>query len=156
MRKMIGKLTGLLLCLVLLTGCTAKDESNGDAAVSGEDLVIDVAELTSDISYFDYNASGTAMQLIARVDDAGMPKLSYNTCQSCNGSPYAYFEVMNGVLVCRNCGNQFSFDTVGETRNGGCMPIALSDYKVEDGKVIISAETLNGMKNAFTNWKKGL
>lgn len=59
------------------------------------------------------------MQVIARFDDSGVPKLSYNTCQSCAGSPYAYFEVQDGLLVCRNCGNLFGFDTIGETRSGG-------------------------------------
>ena len=143
----------LLLCLILMVACSSP---NGSNATVSSGLTIDVSELSGDISYYDYNADGIAMQLIARVDEAGTPKLSYNTCQSCAGSPYAYFEVVSGVLVCRNCGNRFGFDAIGETRNGGCMPMAVTDYTVEDDKVIVSAETLNGMKNAFKNWKKGL
>lgn len=30
------------------------------------------------------------------------------------------------MLVCRNCSNLFSYDAIGETRYGGCMPIALT------------------------------
>ena len=153
MKRKAITLVMLLLCLIFMAACS--DQNDSDAAVNSG-LTIDVSDLSSDISYFDYDADGIAMQLIARVDDAGTPKLSYNTCQSCAGSPYAYFEVVSGALVCRNCGNRFGFDTIGETRNGGCMPMAVTDYTVEDGKVIVSAETLNGMKNAFKNWKKGL
>lgn len=142
----------LLLCLIL-SSCAAKDAATGDA---GPGLIISADALTGEVSFFDYNAGGTAMQVIARVDDAGVPKLSYNTCQSCAGSPYAYFEAQNGRLVCRNCGNVFSYDTIGETRTGGCMPIAVEEYTVENGVISISAETLNGMKTKFVNWKKGL
>lgn len=60
------------------------------------------------------------------------------------------------MLVCRNCGNLFSYDAIGETRCGGCMPIALADYTVEDGAVVIAAETLEDVKDTFRNWKKGL
>ena len=145
--KRVALCVGLVVCLAL-TGCAAKDAASG--------LTIQVDELNSEVSFFDYNAGGTAMQVIARVDETGTPKLSYNTCQSCAGSPYAYFEVQNGALVCRNCGNRFGYDTIGEKRSGGCMPIAVEEYAVEDGVITISAETLNGMKASFANWKKGL
>ena len=155
MKRLIGTLITAALCLTLLSGCAGSGSDDPDAALSS-DLRIAIADLSSDISFIDYSAGGTAMQLIARVDGAGAPKLSYNTCQSCQGSPYAYFEVQGGALVCRNCGNRFSFDTVGEKRSGGCMPIAVEDYVIEDGYVVISAQTLNGMKQTFANWKKGL
>ena len=151
MRKAIYLMAAMILCLTALAGCSAQ---SGAANASG--LTIDVAELTGDVSFIDYNAGGTAMQLLARVDENGTPKLSYNTCQSCNGSPYAYFEVVDDLLVCRNCGNLFTFDTIGEKQAYGCLPIAVDEYTVEDGQVIVSAETLEGMKSAFANWKKGL
>lgn len=151
MRKTAYLIIMLALCLSLMSGCAGKD---GSAASGG--LTIHIAELTNDVSFIDYSAGDTAMQLLARVDSAGTPKLSYNTCQSCKGSPYAYFEVQNNALICRNCGNLFSFDAIGETSAVGCMPIALNDYTVEDGQVIIAAETLDSMKNIFSNWKKGL
>lgn len=148
MMKRLTVCACLVFSLLLLAGCGAKDAAAG--------LTINVDELSGDVSYFDYNAGGTAMQVMARLDESGTPKLSYNTCQSCAGSPYAYFEVQGGVLVCRNCGNLFGFDTIGEKRSGGCMPIAVEEYTVEDGVISISAETLNGMKASFANWKKGL
>lgn len=136
----------LCLCL-LLAGCSA---------ASGGDLTIRVADLSGEVSFIDYSAGGTAMQVIARLDGDGNPKLSYNTCQSCQGSPYAYFEVVSGALVCRNCGNRFGYDTIGEKRSGGCMPIAVEGYRVEEGQVTVPAEALESMKSAFANWKKGL
>ena len=74
-----------LSCCLLLAGCAAKDADAG--------LTIPVDALNGDAAFFDYDAGGTAMQVIARIDDSGVPKLSYNTCQSCAGSPFAYFEV---------------------------------------------------------------
>lgn len=96
------------------------------------------------------------MQVLARVDASGTPKLSYNTCQSCQGSPFAYFEVQNDLLVCRNCSNLFSYDSIGEKQAYGCMPITLDGYTVKDGKIIIPGAILGGMKDTFVNWKKGL
>ena len=87
MKRKAITLVMLLLCLIFMAACS--DQNDSDAAVNSG-LTIDVSDLSSDISYFDYDADGIAMQLIARVDDAGTPKLSYNTCQSCAGSPYAF------------------------------------------------------------------
>lgn len=156
MRKLVVLMIILMLCVAMLAGCSAKGTGDGAAPDAAFSLVIDIATLSGDVSFFDYNAGGTAMQLIARVDDSGAPKLSYNTCQSCQGSPFAYFEVVDGLLVCRNCGNLFTFDSIGQKQAYGCLPIAVDDYTVEDGRVIVSAETLDGMKSAFVNWKKGL
>lgn len=63
----------LLLCLcmvicLLLAGCSAGKETG---------LTIRLDELTGDVSFIDYNAGGTAVQVIARLSDAGVPKLSY-------------------------------------------------------------------------------
>lgn len=97
----------------------------------------------------------TAMQLIVRKDASGAVSLAYNTCQSCSGSPYAYYEVVGSCLVCRNCGNAFTFDKVGKS-GYGCHPWPLTDYTAEDGVITLPAEVLDNMAARFVNWKKGL
>lgn len=154
MWKRVYGLVLLVLCAALLAGCSGREAEEAAGGFAG--LVINVDELSSEVSFIDYDAGGTAMQLLARVDASGTPRLSYNTCQSCNGSPYAYFEVVGERLVCRNCGNLFDFDSIGAKAAYGCLPIAVEAYEVTEGQVLVSAETLNGMKSAFANWKKGL
>ncbi len=57
----------------------------------------------------------------------------------CNPSPRAYFKEQNGRLVCQNCGNVFTTDSVGET-TGGCNPMYI-DYKNTDGKLTASGRS---------------
>ena len=94
-----------------------------------------------------------AMQLIALGDGGNRVRLAYNTCQSCAGSPYAYFEYEDGVLICQNCGNRFGLDTVG-TVAGGCNPKPVSEASIEGGSAVISASELRAAAPAFANWKK--
>ena len=75
MKKAVWMIVSLMLCLAVMTGCSSKENGNG-AGASGDGLTIEVSALNSDVTYFDYNAGGTAMQVIARVDDTGMPRLS--------------------------------------------------------------------------------
>lgn len=92
------------------------------------------------------------MQLIAlRAGD--QVRLAYNTCQSCAGSPYAYFEYANGLLTCQNCGNQFSLDSVGAVV-GGCNPLPVGAASIEGDSVVIPTSELKATAPAFANWRK--
>lgn len=157
----------LWLCVATLTACssgndgaTASNTTAGTAASSvttanAEGLRIPLSELTQAVSYYDYNANGTPMQVLARIDESGVPHVSYNTCQSCAGSPYAYFETEGDDLVCQNCGNRFALSTIGQA-GYGCMPMMLTQYTVTEESIDISAETLNAARTQFKNWKVGL
>ena len=78
------------------------------------------------------------------------PRLSLNTCQVCNPSPRAYFKEQNGKLVCQNCGNVFTIDSVGET-TGGCNPMYI-DYKNTDGKLTVTVADLDTYTDQFASW----
>ena len=98
---------------------------------------------------------GTAMQLIARKDDAGNVRLAFNTCQSCGGSPYAWFEDLgDGTLQCQNCGLIFQLDTVGAEAAQGCNPVTITDYTVDGDTVTVSDAVLKANVERFANWKK--
>lgn len=92
------------------------------------------------------------MQLIVLKSSAGDVQLAYNTCQSCAGSPYAYFEYQNGVLVCQNCMNRFGLDSVGKVA-GGCNPMPVAGYQLDGDQVTIPADALTKAASSFRNWK---
>ena len=120
------------------------------AAVDG--LTIPLSSLTEQPLFIDCKQDGTAMQLIALIDGEGAPQLAYNTCQVCAGSPYAYFEYQNGVLVCQNCGNRFALSAVGKA-SGGCNPKPVTGYEKDGAQLIVSEEALAQASAAFKNWK---
>ena len=118
--------------------------------VENGEIAIDVDTLTSDPIYVNYDSNGTNIQLIAVKASDGTPRLSLNTCQVCNPSPRAYFKEQDGKLVCQNCGNTFTMDSVGET-SGGCNPTYI-DYKNTDGKLTVSTADLDTYADRFTSW----
>lgn len=119
-------------------------------AVENGEISIDADTLTSNPMYINYDSNGTNIQLIAVKGADGTPRLSLNTCQVCNPSPRAYFKEQNGRLVCQNCGNVFTTDSVGET-TGGCNPMYI-DYKNTDGKLTVSVADLDTYADQFASW----
>ena len=81
----------LLLILTALTGCSAQ-QTQADFTISRD-------QLTAEPLFADVKQGKTAMQIIALLDADGTPRLAYNTCQVCAGSPYAYFAYQQGALV---------------------------------------------------------
>ena len=125
----------LLLILTALTGCAAQ-QTQADFTISRD-------QLTAEPLFVDVKQDKTAMQIIALLDADGTPRLAYNTCQVCAGSPYAYFAYQQGALVCQNCGNAFDLSSV-------------TDYQTVADTITIPAAALKQASAAFANWKKGL
>lgn len=136
------------------TGSAGEASSDSGAETTTGDIIIDSADLSADASYYDYNADGTTVELFAIKTDDGEVRMALNTCQVCNGSPYAYFEQEDGDFVCQNCGNHFSADQIGES-SGGCnpVPVTADDYTEKDGVYTVSAEFLKENADRFTSWK---
>ena len=155
MRRKLFALALLVLTLALtLSGCGGDSKATEaapaeEAAVDG--LAIQVSELTAEPAFIDWKQDGVDMQLLALVN-GGEVQLAYNTCQSCAGSPYAYFEYENGTLTCQNCGNRFGLDSVGRVA-GGCNPKPVSDYSLDGGAVVIPTAELGSVAPAFKSWK---
>lgn len=150
---------GILLFLVtlMLAGCAVQDEKATDTNVNAEisTLTFSAAALTQEPAFVDWTQDGTAMQLIARKDETGAVRLAFNTCQSCGGSPYAWFEYRgNNTLQCQNCGLTFPMDTVGTTKAAGCNPVTITEFTVEGDTVTVPQSVLADNVQRFTNWKK--
>lgn len=62
------------------------------AAPAGGDIAFTAKEIGAQASYFDYDADGTTVQLLAVRASDDTVRMALNTCQVCNGSPYAYFD----------------------------------------------------------------
>lgn len=123
--------------------------------VRGSDLVIEANEIGTEASYIDYDANGTTVQVLAVRASDGSVRLALNTCQVCNGSPYAYFEQDGDSFVCQNCLNRFASTDVGKV-SGGCNPVPVAEdvYTEQDGTMTIPSAFLEENAYRFTNWKK--
>ena len=150
----------LFLAVLMLSACSAEPvlETQSDGAEPGPNvpaLMIDASSLTREPTFVDWEQDGTAMQLIARKDETGAVRLAFNTCQSCGGSPYAWFEYLgNNTLQCQNCGLTFPLDTVGTTRAAGCNPVTITEFTLDGETVSVPQSVLAENAPRFANWKK--
>ena len=136
------------------------DKGNNSGAAetltpSGSDLTVRTEEIGTAASFFDYDADGITVQVLAvRVSDDTV-RLALNTCQVCSGSSYAYFEQDGDDFVCQNCHNSFSSTDVGVV-SGGCNPVPVTAdvYKEDHGTLVIPASFLDENAARFENWKK--
>ncbi|MDE8702925.1 DUF2318 domain-containing protein [Adlercreutzia equolifaciens] len=115
---------------------------------------IDTSTLSHTPQFFDYDANGTTVEFMALKASDGTTRAALNTCQVCNGSPYAYFVETADGLQCQNCGSVFSLDQVG-IASGGCnpAPISASSFTESDGVLSFDTSVLDGFVSAFNNWK---
>ena len=152
----------LLLCVLLLSGCSAQGTTGTPAVTEAPapteapaaDLVIPLSLLGEEPAFIDWMEGATAMQLIGLRDADGTVRLAFNTCQSCGGSPYAYFEYQgDGVMQCQNCGLLFRTATVGSPKAAGCNPVTISEFTVDAESVTVPAAVLQANVGRFTNWK---
>lgn len=157
--------TATVLVVAVLTFALPKIlEGNGVAGAAdpkaeqfaqGQDVVIKASDISSDASYYDYDANGTKVQLFAVKASDGTARVALNTCQVCQASPKAYFVQNGDNFVCQNCGNSFASTQVGDAAQG-CDPIPVTnaDYTIKDNTIVVPASFLDQYASSFTNWKK--
>ncbi|MBQ9648533.1 MAG: DUF2318 domain-containing protein [Oscillospiraceae bacterium] len=128
-------------------------ETGGGYAERSEDgdLVIRASELSSDAISFYRFAEGSKIELIAIRGADGAAYAALGTCQSCNGSPNAYYTQNGGVLQCNNCGLTFPLSIIGAD-GAGCHPIMMDDSVTERSgdDLVIDAERLSAYEPLFT------
>lgn len=162
----------VLLCLMaaLLTACGKQNTpaaKSGSEEVSkevsketdektseGTDLVIPVADITEEASFYPVEVDGVEMEVIAVMAEDGSIRTAFNTCQVCYDSGRGYYKQEGSALVCQNCGNQFPMSHV-EVEAGGCnpWPIFDEDKTVTDESITISYGFLQESEQIFSNWK---
>ncbi len=134
---------------------TEVTEDEQSSSVSDGGIEISTAEIGTQASYYDTEIDGTTVEILAVLASDGTVHLAMNTCQVCNGSPYAYFEQDGDYFVCQNCGNRFSSDEIGLV-SGGCNPVPVTedDYTENDGIITVSESFLEENAYRFSKWKQ--
>lgn len=122
------------------------------ASVSNDNIVINKANITDKITYIDYKYENTDIGLLAVKDSTGDVKVVVNTCQSCNGSPNAYFLQVGDSIECQNCKNQFKIDYLDYLVDYGCNPLAITIIIKEEEKIYIPLNQIEELKEKFNNW----
>ena len=136
------------------TGSASAEEAAEKSTAAGE-LRIEADGLSTEPLFIDVEEDGTAMQVIALKDGDGKVRLAFNTCQSCGGSPYAWFEDLgDGRLQCQNCHQTFPLETVGTAGSVGCSPVPITEFTVEGSVVTVPEAVLKENTGRFENWKK--
>ena len=168
--KKISVLLFMLILAFSLTGCDSKEEQKssgktpiGLKEVTGEvvkanidsdgNIIINESDITDQVVYVSYEYDGVIIGLLAVKDSNGSVKVVINTCQSCGGSPYAYFVQVGNKIQCQNCGNVFAIDDLDNLVENGCNPIAIEDKHTKDGVITIGTEQLKELKSKFENWE---
>lgn len=176
MKKLVYLLFAFASFFLLLTGCDNNEQKNTKLTNSNQsssplnlkkvtdniveatldknnNIVINKSDITEKATYIIYEYEDTTIGLIAVKDSKGNVKVVVNTCQSCAGSPYAYFVQVGDKIQCQNCGNTFAIDDLDNLVAGGCNPIGLTDKKEDKTKITIGTNQLKDLKAKFSNWQ---
>ena len=170
--KKISLILVIFVSFFILTGCTnetAKEDNKDSKAPAGlkevtgkivkaeldsdGNIVINEEEITEEAIYISYEYEGVTIGLIAVRNSEGKVIVVVNTCQSCGGSPYAYFVQVGNKIQCQNCGNLFAIDDLDNLTPNGCNPIGIEERIDKEGKITIGTKQLKELKNKFENWK---
>ncbi|MDR0851046.1 MAG: DUF2318 domain-containing protein [Clostridiales Family XIII bacterium] len=157
-----GKRSSLIAVLVLtivllLAGCGGSGEGGSVTAAAtpaGQDIVINVGDITETARFYPTEVDGTAVEILALRAPDGTIRTAFNTCQVCYGSGKGYYVQDGDVLVCQNCKNRFKASQV-EVISGGCNPIPImpENKVVTEETITIPAGYIKLAKDAFANWK---
>ncbi|MBP5209012.1 MAG: DUF2318 domain-containing protein [Clostridia bacterium] len=165
MKKSISFVLVIILACALLSACSNNGdpvgENTGDAARSAKytelqpddsgTVTILTDGVTKTARFFNYDADGVTVQLVALRDKKDGVHIAFNTCQSCSPSPKAYYQQSGGVLKCTNCGFTFEPEQVGITA-GGCNPWPIDGVSIGENEIKIPVSSLDGMRSTFTSW----
>lgn len=123
------------------------------AAEINEDgnLVIYADRLSQEQVSFIRISENSRIELLSRLGDDGMVKAALGTCQSCNGSPRAYYTQEGSELKCNNCGLTFPISVL-DSPGGGCHPIMLDEesMKYDGNDLVIDPEGLSVYEKLFS------
>ena len=156
-KKRICTVLLALLC-ALLSACSGGAKVTGAEAATfselnadGETVTIPTDGIAQTARFFNYDADGVTVQLVALRDGGGKVHAAFNTCQSCSPSPKAYYRQTGDVLECANCGFTFAPEEVGIT-HGVCNPWPVAGIVIGDDEITVPTASLDEMRPAFLSW----
>ncbi len=121
------------------------------AEINEGNMVIYADRLSSEQVSFIRISENSRIELLARLGDDGMVKAALGTCQSCNGSPGAYYTQEGDQLKCNNCGLTFPISVL-DSPGGGCHPIMLKEeiVRYEGNNLVIDLDGLSAYEDLFS------
>lgn len=147
------KALALLLLLFITLPVSAKASRFIDVKANAEgNLVIETSGITKEATFVNYATGGVVIQLLLVRAEDGSIRTTFNTCQSCNPSPRAYFVQKGSTFTCQNCGNSFPLRQIGLTK-GGCNPAPVYEKRMDGTSLIIPASYLSQYAANFKNWQ---
>ncbi len=123
------------------TGQVTRESGPGD----GEVLRIPRSEITAELDVRTYDADGVEVRFMVVEDQDGEVRTAFDACDFCGGR--LGYEQVGQEVECRNCGQRFRIDQLGEANlAGGCWPSFLS-HEIEDDEVLIPLDEIH--ENAY-------
>ena len=128
-----------------------KASTSSQAEINEGNLVIYADRLSSDQISFIRISEDSHIELLARLGDDGTVKAALGTCQSCNGSPGAYYTQEGDELKCNNCGLTFPISVL-DRPGGGSHPIMLKEeiVRYEGNNLVIDLGGLSAYEDLFS------
>ena len=154
MRKNVFLVLSFVLIMTLIHAYGSEPVNSVEESETAIVSFVDITELAEEPMFIDAAADGLGIQLIT-VRAGNEVRLAFNTCQACQGSPWAWFEYLgDGVLQCQNCHQTFGMEIVGTEEAIGCCPITISDFNVEGNLLTVPETVLTDNAFRFKNWKQ--
>lgn len=165
MKKPIRIALALIAACIVFSACSNGNQPAGENA-DAETNYVKYTELRADENgtvtipaegvsqtarFFNYDADGVTVQLVALRDKAGGVHIAFNTCQNCSPSPKAYYQQSGDVLKCTNCGFTFEPEKVGIAA-GGCNPWPIDGVSIGDDEITVPTAALAAMRSTFASW----
>ena len=153
-RKWLCFALATAIVCVLLSSCSGGETYAKYTELQPDDngtVTILTEGITKTARYFNYDANGVTVQLVALCDKNDGVHIAFNTCQNCSPSPKAYYQQSGDVLKCTNCGFTFEPEQVGITA-GGCNPWPIDGVSIGENEIKIPASSLETMRSTFASW----
>lgn len=134
----IGAGAAAALVAASLSGC-------GSSAYA--DIAYDASGMSEgEVAFVPFGDESNGRLIVAMTDEGPIAKL--DTCNSCNGSPHAYYEDLgDGVIQCQNCGFTFEVNNL-DSSQGGCSPMDVK-HSVDGDTVTVKAGELSSSEELF-------
>ena len=115
-----------------------------------QDLIIRTADISEYALFYPVTIDGFSIEiLVVRAPDNTI-RTAFNACIVCYSLGKGYFVQHRSVLICQQCGESFTMDSV-EVQSEGCYPIPISreNKTVTAAAITISREYLLQAKIMF-------